>query len=303
MKKMVLKKTILLDWLVAEYPDSSKNNLKSWVLGKRVLVSGKEIAFPGYQLISGDEVEILPKRTFIQNRSEVLYEDKDLIVIDKPPGLLSVAKDINTETNVHDDLKQYLKPIRPFPVHRLDKDTSGVLIFAKSEKARDYFDALFEKHEVKRQYLALVEGNTPQQGTWKNYLFENKSMTMQVTKDQKKGKLAITHFHKLKSFAGMTLLQIDLETGRKNQIRVQATHAGHPIVGDKKYKANSNPLKRLGLHAFALSFTHPTTRKKMRFSSRISFPEFSQSSIVYQSCPKSHLETHGIKKSNDKEVY
>ena len=270
----------LLSWLQEHFPKSSKNNFKSWLLGKRIEIEGKTATSLNQKLDHSCKVKLLPKKKIISSNCEILYEDRDLIVIDKPSGLLSVAKETNNEPNLHDILKNYLKPVRPFPVHRLDKDTSGVLVFAKNEKTRLYFNCYFAERKPKRRYLALVEGKTPQRGQWLTYLVENKNLKMEITQDKNKGKLAITNFQTLSYFKEFSLLEIVLETGRKNQIRVQASYFGYPITGDFKYGATKKPLNRLALHAENLIFEHPKTGKKHFFSSRIPFLESLKFSIL-----------------------
>lgn len=252
--------TTLLERLQKEFPESSKNTLKSWIQDKRV------------ELRENGKIHILPRRKFLDENLELLFEDKDLIVVDKGPGLLSVATDAEVDQTVHGILKRYLKPIRPHPVHRLDRDTSGVLIFSKNNHTTTHLKEEFFHHRIERQYLALVEGEPPESGTWENYIYEDARMVMQITDNPNKGKLAITHFQLEKRLGSFSLLRIRLETGRKNQIRLQAMTAGFPIVGDQKYGATTNPLGRLGLHAALLGLVHPHTKKKLLFSSRIAFP-------------------------------
>ncbi|MBM3201978.1 MAG: RluA family pseudouridine synthase [Chlamydiae bacterium] len=252
--------TELLLRLQEEFPDSSKNTLKSWIQDKRVVIK------------ENGKIELLPRRRFIHEKLEVLYEDKDLIVVDKASGLLTVATETETVYTAHAMLKKYLKPVRPHPVHRLDRDTSGVLVFSKNPATTEYLKEEFFHHRIQRQYLALVDGDPPSQGTWENYIYEDRNLVMQITDNPKEGKLAITHFERIGIFANCPLLRVRLETGRKNQIRLQAKNAGCPIVGDTKYRAFKNPLGRLGLHAELLGFVHPTTKENLLFSSRIPFP-------------------------------
>jgi tRNA pseudouridine32 synthase/23S rRNA pseudouridine746 synthase/23S rRNA pseudouridine1911/1915/1917 synthase len=250
----------LLKKLEQEFPDSSKNTLKSWIQDKRVLIR------------EDGRIELLPRRKFLDTKLELLFEDKDVIVVDKAAGLLSVKTESESLYTVHGILKNYLKPVRPHPVHRLDRDTTGVLVFSKNPATTEYLKEEFFHHRIQREYLALVEGNPPEKGTWENYIYEDHRLVMQITEDPQKGKLAITHFELLNYFEGFALLKVRLETGRKNQIRLQAKTAGFPIVGDPKYKGYFNPLGRLGLHALLLGFEHPQTKEKLLFSSRIRFP-------------------------------
>ena len=165
---------------------------------------------------------------------------------------------------VSEYLKKQDRKQKVFIVHRLDRETSGVLMFCKNEKIRDLLQKDWNKIVYLRGYMALVEGKGIKNGTLKNYLAESKSQQVYVT-SKEKGKLAITHYKAIKEMKNQTLLEIQLDTGRKNQIRVQLSNIYHPIVGDKKYGATTNPLRRLGLHAHAFGFIHPVTKKKYEF--------------------------------------
>jgi len=201
-----------------------------------------------------------------------IVEDHDLVVIDKPMGLLSVATDSNTENTAHAYLKNYFNQKRVFVVHRLDRDTSGVMLFALNERARDRLKSIFEKHDIERTYCAIVEGFVaPNEGTWSSYLYEDAQYIVHATENPKKGKKAITHYSCQKATPQYSLVLLRLETGKKNQIRVHCQNAGYPVAGDEKYGAKTNPLRRLALHAFSLAFEHPFTHKKMRFE--IPIPE------------------------------
>ncbi len=250
----------LLERLQKEFPDSSKTTLRSWIEDKRV------------EEREDGRFNILPRRRFLHDLLEILYEDKELIVVDKGAGLLTVATEKEPFHTVHGILKKYLKPVRPHPVHRLDRDTSGVLVFSKHINTTEYLKEEFFHHRIEREYLAIVEGSPPEKGTWTNYVYEDARLVMQVTDDPKRGKLAITHFERVKQYENDALLRVRLETGRKNQIRLQSKVAGFPIVGDSKYRAETNRFGRLALHATFLGFVHPTTKKKLHFSSRIAFP-------------------------------
>lgn len=256
----------LLDQLQFAFPDASKTSLKEWILSGRVRVGGKVETKPHVLIPKGKKIELGKKREFLPRDVEVLYEDKDCIVLVKPINLLSVAADIEKELSVHRLLKERRKGKRVFPVHRLDKETSGVMVFAYTEAAKEGFKELFFHHKIERKYLALVEGIIPESsGTWQSYLYEDDLGVMHTTSSPKEAKLATTHFKKLGEGKNRTLLELKLETGRKNQIRIHAAESGHPIVGDKKYKATSNPYKRVMLHAQILGFVHPITKKALRF--------------------------------------
>jgi 23S rRNA pseudouridine1911/1915/1917 synthase len=266
MSKGAVKEQIcLMDHLRMLFPDSSNSSIKKWIVFGRVLVNGSPETRGDCILNVGDTVSVGAKKKIIDDDLEILYEDQYLVVINKPAGLLSVAEDIEKEKSAHRILKLRTPEKRVFPVHRLDKDTSGVMLFAYGETSRRHFKELFFHHEVQREYLAILEGiGFPEKGTWKSYLQENaKGMVFQIS-NPKEGKLATTHFTKIKEGAQFTLVSFRLETGRKNQIRVQAASNGFAVAGDKKYGAKM-PVKRLMLHAKLLGFTHPVSKKKHLF--------------------------------------
>ncbi len=182
---------------------------------------------------------------------DIIYEDKEIIVINKPSGILSVS-DGKTNNTLYHEVREYLnkKNQKLFIVHRLDKDTSGILLFAKNESLKKHLQDNWNEICVLREYVGIVEG-TPlkEKDTLKDYLKESNSLQVYVTKDIKKGKLAITNYEVVKSNNKYSMLRITIETGRKNQIRAQLSNIGNPLIGDKKYNALSNPINRLGLHA------------------------------------------------------
>jgi tRNA pseudouridine32 synthase/23S rRNA pseudouridine746 synthase/23S rRNA pseudouridine1911/1915/1917 synthase len=255
---------ILIEALAIMSPDSSKNELKSWVEKGRVIVDGYLAKRWNTPLRHGQKVEIKPRSTIAEESLKILYKDDDIVVIDKPIALLSVRTDAQAERTVHAILKRHLKG-RVWPVHRLDRDTSGVMVFALSEKARDVLKKAFFNHDIEREYYALVEGRIKmKRGTWESRLLEDKQF---FVRSGPEGKLAITHFEVLGVRGKNTIVKFNLETGRKNQIRVHASEAGFPIVGDKKYGAKTSPYRRLCLHAHKLGLSHPVTGKKLTFTS------------------------------------
>ena len=208
-----------------------------------------------------------------KEKLDIIYEDKYLIVVNKPSGLLTISTDkIKDDTlyhQVYTYLKQKHKGNKVFIVHRLDKDTSGLVLFAKSEyvkyKLQDNWD------NTKRFYYAIVNGVVKKnKDTIKTYLKETKSLLVYSSNDKIHGKLAITNYEKINSNSKYTLLNIEIKTGRKNQIRVHLNDIGHQIVGDKKYGSiKRDPLRRLCLHANYLEFMHPVTGKKVVFETKI----------------------------------
>lgn len=201
---------------------------------------------------------------------KILYEDKELIVINKETKLLTVATNREKERTLYNEVSNYVKKQNPknkiFIVHRLDKDTSGVIIFAKNEKIKYQLQNNWESLVQEREYIAIVEGVLTGKCTIKNYLIETKDLKVISTNDNKKGKLAITNYEVIKNNKNYSMVKINILTGRKNQIRVHMKDIKHPIIGDKKYNAKSNPLKRLGLHATKISLIHPVTKKILTFN-------------------------------------
>jgi 23S rRNA pseudouridine1911/1915/1917 synthase len=238
----------------------------------RVTVNDKPCVIASHQVHSGDVVEVGPRRASakIAGGMDILYEDGDIFIVYKPAGLLTVATIDERERTAFAYLRQYLKQHHPklrlYIVHRLDKFVSGVLVFAKSEKAQSILQDVFSRHDIQRKYWAIVEGVVKKdQGTIQSHLAQDRNLRMHSTRDATKGKAAVTHFRVLQRFPKITALEVILETGRKNQIRVHLSEMGHPIVGDRSYGSTQNPLGRLGLHAFHLGFAHPITGKLLTF--------------------------------------
>ena len=201
----------------------------------------------------------------MKKKLKILYEDKNIIVIDKPSGLLTISTEKEKERTlfhqVYEYLKQKNKNNKVFIVHRLDKDTSGIVVFAKDIQTKAYLQNNWDK--FKRNYVAVVEGHTKDKDILKNYLMETKTYLTYVVNDNK-GKLAITEYEKVLENDKYTMLSINIKTGRKNQIRVQLSNIGNPIVGDKKYGSRKDPIKRIALVANTLEFIHPKTNQKIK---------------------------------------
>lgn len=260
----------LLEALAQLSPDSSKTTLRSWLKTGRVLVDEHPQKLAGFLVHKGQEVSVGKKATKTEEGVAILYQDDHFIVVDKPVGLLSVSTNFEKGNTLHSILKKKFRPKPVFVVHRLDQDTSGVMLFALSEKALVKLKEIFEKHEIERSYAAIVEGVIASpSGKWESYLYEDPNYVVRETHDKEKGKVAITHYEVIDSSKNYTYLNLKLETGRKNQIRVHCQKAGHPVVGDKKYGSRKNPIKRLCLHAKLLAFEHPVTKKQMRFESPV----------------------------------
>jgi tRNA pseudouridine32 synthase/23S rRNA pseudouridine746 synthase/23S rRNA pseudouridine1911/1915/1917 synthase len=204
---------------------------------------------------------------------KILYEDKDILVVDKPAGLLSVATKTNKTRTAYYFLTDYVRKgysksrNRLFTVHRLDQWTSGVLVFAKSEEIKLQLQAQWK--ETKKKYLAVVHGRPAQkQGIITSYLAENKAFVVYSTHDPAKGKLSRTAYKVLKETDRFSLLEVGLLTGRKNQIRVHLADKGHPVVGDRKYGKAADKFRRLALHSKSISFKHPATGRQLTFETK-----------------------------------
>ncbi len=214
-----------------------------------------------------------PKR-FHPRGLTILYEDHDLLVVDKRSGLLTVSTDRIKDNTVFYLLNNYVKKgiqksrNRVFIVHRLDRDTSGLLVVAKNEKAKDYLQEQWQHFDKK--YHAIVQGRLPdKQGIISSYLAENSVHKMYSVNDSTKGKLAKTGYRVLKETKHASLLEIDLITGRKNQIRVHFAEQGYPVLGDKKYGKKDPGVKRLMLHALSVTIKHPKTKEPMTFETKV----------------------------------
>lgn len=205
---------------------------------------------------------------------DILYEDKEFLVINKPSKLLSIATEKEKSRTLYHEASDYVKKQNPknkiFIVHRLDKDTSGIIIFAKNEKIKQLLQKNWETLTLKREYIAIVEGTLEKKkDTIVNYLNSTKTLFVYDTKNPKIGKKSITNYEALEHNSIGTLLKINIETGRKNQIRVALSSIEHPIIGDKKYGSRKNPYGRLALHASCLKFLHPITKKEYQFVAKI----------------------------------
>ena len=262
----------LLEFLFAKFPKLSRNAVKSILSGHYVAVNGAPVTQYNLKLSKDDVVIVSKQRISKKNRQDlpIIFENDELIVINKPSGLLTIPSDNEKGRTayrmVNDYIQQKDKHSRIFVVHRLDEDTSGVLMFAKNPKIKDILQKNWNDIVLERGYFAVVEGKmSKQEDTLVNYLKENSLNLMYVTNDRKQGKKCITSYKVMKSNNNYSLLDINIDSGRKNQIRVQLGHIGHHVIGDDKYGEPVNPINRLGLHAYKLKFIHPVTKKIVEF--------------------------------------
>ena len=282
MKNIMTEDISLLDGLVKLYPDSAKRTLRIWLKQRRVSVDGVAITIGKHLVKKGSQIVVGKVVADSIKGVEALYEDDHLIIIDKPTGLLSVPLDREKAINALGILRDYYKNSPVFAVHRIDKETSGVLVFAKTEEAKEGMDVLFRKHDLTREYIALVEGfiETPK-GSWQSYLFERSHFEVGSTTDPKGGRLSITHYEVIRKTPKCTWLRLTLETGRKHQIRVHCRDAGYTILGDKRYGSTMNPYKRLCLHAHRIAFRHPITGEQIDIKAKpVSFIPVEQEDLA-----------------------
>lgn len=273
----VAEPTALLAFLLAKMPGKGRNKVKALLTHRQVSVGDDVVTRHDHPLQSGQTVTIQgaggPAGDSLRG-VQILFEDADLLVIDKPAGLLSVATDEDRDQTAYRVLMDHVQSTNPqhrvFIVHRLDRETSGVMMFAKREAVQQALQNAWKDVVLERTYLAVVEGRfTRTEGTIKSWLKESSTRTMYVSAQPGDGLKAVTHYRVLQTGSDYSLLEVRLETGRKNQIRVQMQSIGHSVVGDKRYGSARDPLSRLGLHARVLSFRHPITAKVLRFETDV----------------------------------
>ncbi len=273
----VVRNAKLLEFLYESFPDRSRKSIKSLLEQKQIMIADQIVTQFDYPLTPGMDVIILkkkPAQTVTSKKMNLLYEDEHLLVIEKSAGLLSVATEKENEETAFSILKSYVKKSHHRAelhiVHRLDRDTSGIMMFAKTKEIQQNLQDNWENAVTKRIYYAVVEGHVQNaEGEIVSSLKENKSLMMYSSKIPGDGQKAVTRYRVLKSNARYTLLEVSLQTGRKNQIRVHLQDIGHSIAGDKKYGAVTDPLRRLALHAGILEFFHPATGKSMHFETPV----------------------------------
>jgi len=271
-KYSVNKEEELLTYLLEEL-HIKRNDAKNYLTRKQIQINGKVISQYNYLLHNNDELVI---GEVINNKGyddiSIIYEDSNYIVIDKPAGLLTVSTGSENVKTAYHLVRQYLnnKHQMCFILHRLDKDTSGVLVFVKNEKLRNVLQAGWNDIVKSRKYYGIVDGIPSEKtGHIVNYLKENRTGLVYSSINDSSSKKAITDYKVLKTSKRYALLDIDIKTGRKNQIRVTMKDMGYPIIGDEKYGNKLSPINRLGLHAYELSFISPIDNKKYVFISKI----------------------------------
>jgi 23S rRNA pseudouridine1911/1915/1917 synthase len=273
-KLIVTNNDTLLNFLLTNIKNKSKNNIKTLLKNSNIYINNKSTTKFDYPLKKGDTIEIkYSVEVNDRTKIDIIYEDDDIIVINKPAGLLSIATDNEKEMTAYSLVSDYLKSRnkhnKVFVIHRLDKDTSGVLMLSKKESIKDMLQDNWNEIVKKRGYIAVVEGKISKDGTIRSWLKETKTNLVYSSNKEGDGKEAITNYHVIKNSDNYSLLEIDIKTGRKNQIRVHMKDINHSIIGDRKYGSTIDPLKRLGLHANVLELIHPLTKKVLHFEAQV----------------------------------
>ncbi len=274
---IVKENSSLMDFLLSKMGGMKRNSVKSLLKHRQVSVNGEVITLFDYQLQQGDKVLLNTTRgnTELQHKLlKIIYEDRDFIVVDKKEGLLTVTTGNHRDVTAFSILKNYVKKASPknkiYTVHRLDRETSGVLLFSKNRDLQHDLRNNWHSLVKKRTYLALVEGRVEKEQDYIMSWLKEEEVSLKVKSSNRDngGKQAVTHYKRVQSNDKFSLLEIELETGRRNQIRSQLEFIGHSIAGDKKYGSTIS-FGRVALHAHTLEFLHPVTGKKMTFASPV----------------------------------
>ena len=268
MKYFVNGNYLLFDYLRNNIDGKSKNNIKSLLKNEAVFVNGKIVTKYNYVLCDGDVVEINKKKA--NNNINIIYEDNDIIVIDKPSKILTISNKNEKVNTLYRMVSDYLRKEhkKVFIIHRLDFDTSGIIMFAKSQRVQKLYQDNWNDLAKIREYTAIVDGITANKGHIESYLKQTKTLLVYSSKN-KDGLFAITDYEKIGGNSKYSMLKILISTGRSNQIRCHMADIGHPILGDYRYKCKINPIDRLCLHANRLEIINPITKELMVFNSNI----------------------------------
>jgi 23S rRNA pseudouridine1911/1915/1917 synthase len=271
------EETTLLTFLIAAMPQRKRTTVKELLKHNQVAVNGMPVTQHDTDVSPADTVAVNFTREwkrFQHRRVKLVYEDADILVIEKGYGLLSMGTDRVSNGTAYTIMRDWVKWEDPqnklFIVHRLDRDTSGLMMMAKKESAKEAMQHNWNNMVISRKYICVVEGYLDQDhGEIRSYLAENSKHEVYSTNNPEEGKLAVTNYRVLKRGLGHTMVEVSLETGRKNQIRVHMKELGHPIAGDRRYGAKASIIHRLALHAQTLRFVHPVTRRDMNFETPI----------------------------------
>ncbi len=266
----------LLNWLLNNVTQLSKTKIKATLAGRGIIVNGKQITQFDYPLKAGMKIAVskTKKNNLFKSRYvKIVYEDRYLVVIEKQAGILSMAaghSSLNVKRVLDDYFKKSKQKCTAHVVHRLDRDTSGLMIYAKDVVTAQQLEHNWHNNVYDRRYVAVVSGEMENdEGTISNWLKDNKAYFTYSSNVDNGGKFAVTHFHTLNRTTEHSLVEFRLETGRKNQICVHSADMGHPVCGDKKYGNGDDAIGRLCLHAYVLCFYHPVTHNPMEFETPI----------------------------------
>lgn len=298
---VVEKTDTLLNWLLNHVTHLSKSKLKATLAGHGIIVNGKQITQFDYPVTPGTKIAISKskKNTLFKSKYvKIVYEDRYLVVIEKQAGILSMAAghaSLNVKKVLDSYFKQSKQKCTAHVVHRLDRDTSGLMIYAKDIQTAQLLEHDWHHNVYDRRYVAVVSGEMEQdEGTIANWLKDNRAYITYSSPEDNGGKFAVTHFHTLNRTTEHSLVEYRLETGRKNQIRVHSADMGHPVCGDHKYGNGDNPIGRLCLHAYVLCFYHPVTHRPMEFETPIP-PAFAHLfKVSHKNQPYSGRTAHGF---------
>lgn len=269
-KLIVLYNDELFNYLRNNLVSKSKNNIKSLLKNECVYVNNKLVTKYNY-IVNKNDVIVIGKNIKKDNFNlKIIYEDNDIIVVDKPTKILTISNEKEKEKTLYREVSNYLKKEKKkvFVIHRLDFDTSGVIMFAKSQKVQQLYQDNWNNLAKVREYTAVVQGKTNNKGHIESYLKMSKSLQVYSSKN-KDGLFSITDYERIKFDDKYSMLKILISTGRRNQIRCHMYDIGHPIVGDLRYKSKDNSLGRLALHANRLEIINPLTNKLMIFVSEV----------------------------------
>lgn len=265
----------LLQYLLS-HAKESRNKIKATLQGRGIKVNGKVVTQFDAPLRKGDRIQVARHKNnsaFKSRYVKIVYEDRWIVVVEKNIGILSMAaghSSLNVKSVLDDYFLKTRQRCRAHVVHRLDRDTSGLMIYAKDIDTEQILEHDWHGTVYDRRYVAVVSGEMEDDnGTVRNWLKDNKAYVTYSSPTDNGGKLAVTHFHVLARTTEHSLVEYKLETGRKNQIRVHSADMGHPVCGDTKYGNGDDPLHRLCLHAYVLCFVHPITKERMEFSTPI----------------------------------
>ncbi len=266
----------LLEYLLDTIKGQSRSKIKATLQGRGIKVDGKLVTQFDFPLKPGMKIAVSKSKRNDQFKNrfvKIVYEDNYIIVVEKNAGILSMAaghSSLNVKSVLDDYFQKTRQKCRAHVVHRLDRDTSGLMIYAKDMETEQVLEHEWHDIVYDRRYVAVLSGEMEQDGgTVANWLKDNKAYFTYSSPVDNGGKYAVTHFHTLARTTEHSLVEFKLETGRKNQIRVHASDMGHPVCGDSKYGNGDDPIHRLCLHAFLLCFYHPVTHERMEFETQI----------------------------------